>query len=214
MSLDELIEEFYRVCYGNRANLRTVETPTTPQEMLVDDDSHASDWVRWKLIERSKVIVAEFAKFENEISYKLPESFKLWHSRYFTLDGDIGFVRLPAIPSNDPFKPLRKLMFEGWIPKQIADQGFLAFGSDGNDRGSLCFKTSAVVENADYPIYLWDHGWVGTNRELRLMFSSFRKLLECSVHHAGGKLIEHGTLPEGVKGFSFIDPEGAGTFFG
>jgi hypothetical protein len=213
MTLEELVDEFYRVCYKYPDRLTVVHTPQTPEDMIVDNSPHSSEWVRWKLLERSKVIVPEFVEFEKEIGCKLPESFKLWHSRNFTLSGDVGFVRLPAIPSNNPFQPLRDKLIGGWIPKEVEDQGFLPFGSDGWwDAGSLCFKTSANIENADYPIYLWDHGWVGTDREFRIVFSNFRKLLECCVHYAGGKLPDYDPRPKGTKGFATIDPEGAGKF--
>lgn len=214
MTLDELIEEFYRVRYRNH-KLFQVYTPDTPSEMIVGPSPDTKDWIEWRLLERSKHIDTDFDAFEEEIGIQLPSSFKRWHSRYYTLDGDVSLVRLPSIPLNVPFGPLRSAMSGAmYFPENFRKMGYLQFGDDGNDVGPICFHTGAPCENHDYPIYVWDHE--GDDEDvsfLSLMFTSFRKLLECVVHHHGGTLPDYEELPEGYAGFKIIDPEGAGRYF-
>jgi hypothetical protein len=207
--LDTLIEEFYRACYP-KDRLKSVH-PSPPKEMMVDENDQR-EWFEWKLVKRSEGIDPQFTAFENEIGCILPESFKQWHSRYYTLDGDLGFIRLPAIPSNDPFGPVRHEMFEMYLPERYREQGFLPFGSDGAwDAGPLCFHTGINDDAADWPIYLWDHD--NAKQDPILCFSNFRKLLECSIHDWGGHLLDYGSLAIGSQGFTVIDPEGAGRFY-
>lgn len=214
MSIDEIIEAFYDECYRKSRPMYTVKTPNIPSDMIAGPGRYNDDWIEWKLLPRAAGIDPTFANFEREVGVTFPNSFKLWHSRYFTLDGDVGFVRLPEIPSNDPFGPLRFEMFEIYTPQELRDRGFVAFGGDGWwDAGSLCFNTSADVSDGEWPIYLWDHDSVGTEQELELMFTNFQKLLECCIHNCGGTLPEYGPLPEGVEGFKIIDPTGIGVYF-
>lgn len=213
MSLDELIDEFYRVRYKRQMPLYMVLTADTPTEMIIGRSPDTTDWIEWKLLERSNDIDPAFTVFEKEIGHKLPESFKRWHSRYYTLDGDISIVRLPEIPSNNPFGDLRSQMFDQYLPEALSKRGFIPFASDGNDVGPLCFDSSMIIDDNEWPIYVWDHEGDDSDKYLKLIFSNFRKLLECCTHLYGGQLAGYGELAEGISGFSVIDPEGAGNYF-
>ena len=131
MPLNDLIELIYRVRYGNPDRLYQVRTNFTPEDMIVKYDPKSAGRIQWRLIRRSDGIDPGFSDFEREIGCALPESFKLWHSRYYTLNGDIGFVRFRSIPSNDPFGPLRKEMTgKGlYLPDTIVERGFVGFAS-------------------------------------------------------------------------------------
>jgi len=213
MSIGEVIDELYRVRYLNCGPLHWVHTAETPKEMIVGTTSSA-DWIEWRLLERSNKVSADFVTFEAEIGYTLPHSFKLWHSRYYTLDGDMSIVRLPPIPLHSPFTPLRDEMFEQYLPETLRQKGYLPFGSDGNDTGPICFHTALGSEDSEYAIYVWEHEGDESERYMTLMFSNFRKLLECCVHLHGGRLTNYPTLPDQYEAFAVIDPDGAGKYFG
>lgn len=182
--------------------------------MIVEVGKYGS-FVQWELLHRSQAIDPQFHDFEREVGVTFPDSFKRWHSRYFTLDGGIGGhgaisgIDLPAIPSNDLFGPLREQMFEIYLPEPLRRRGFVPFASAW-DTGPLCFDTTAQVPDADWPIYIWDHE---DEQDVQLVFSSFRKLLECCVHNCGGIMPDYGPLPEDVDGLKSIDPNGIGLYY-
>jgi len=208
--LDDLIQELYRKRYGNPVAGKIVCTSDTPEEMIPETDNGLSGWVEWKLIERRGEIDPGFEALEKELKCKLPYSFKYWHSRYYQLDADMSLIRLPAVPSNNPFKDLRREMFEMYFPEKYREQGYVPFGSDGNDTGPICFHTQAEVDDFDYPVYVLEPY---TKDSMQLQFSNFRKLLEYLVHYLRGTLTDYGDLPEGYAGFKIIDPDGAGKYY-
>lgn len=218
-SLHDLVEELYRVRYRRTTNT-TVWIPEMPTDMI-SSKKGIDGWADWKLIERSGEIDPGFKDLEEETGYSLPYSFKYWHSRYYQLDGDMGLIRLPEIPSNKPYSPLRSHIFQMYLPEEYRQRGFLPFGAADNDMGPLCFYTQADVPNADWPIYGWNHDVMpGTYNhvptaawDLPLCFSNFRKLLECIVHFLGGHLPEFPELPPKQAGFRIIDPDAAGIYF-
>jgi hypothetical protein len=203
--ISELIEEFYRACYGHRP-MKMVWTSDTPRDMMVHpDDEDENEWFEWKLVERSQGIAPGFEDIEKECGHALPESFKQWHSRYFMLDGDLGMVRLPEIPSNDPFGRLREIMF-GYEPASLIAQGLVPFAYDGNDGGALCFDTRKPAENNEWSILFHDHEWNEIER-MEIVFTSFRKLLECCIHVWDGTLMDYPGIEPRYKGFAQIDPK-------
>jgi hypothetical protein len=212
----DLIETFYDVCHRQFAPFMLPVVPDDPAEMLVGTPT-SSNWIEWKLLFRSTGIDPAFATFEQEMGVVFPHMFKLWHSRYFTLDGGIGGVGenavisgiyLPAIPSNDPFGPLRFEMTEMDFPEKQRARGFVPFASAW-DVGPLCFDTSADVKDADWPIYIWDHE---DEDDIHIVFSSFRKLLECCIYNCGRMPPGYTRLPPGKEGMKSIDPTGYGLY--
>jgi hypothetical protein len=205
----DLVERFYETVYAALAPLWTVLTPSTPSEMLISGEPDAYGWVEWKLIRRSEGIDPALVEFEQELGHRLPQLFKLWHSRYYTLDGGIAIVRLPSIPSNDPLRSLRKQ--GGFLPERLYEM-LIPFGTEGMlDAGPLCFDIRNPVPDADWPIRYWDHEWNGTEREIGpVIFSSFGKLLECAIHYWLPGALGWETQRSRISGFFDIDPDSAG----
>lgn len=207
MDENELIETLCRLRY-KPPTMWTVFGDWIPHEMLVTGQVDKEGWVEWKLLPRSVGVDPGFAKLEKEIGATFPRMFKLYYSRYYFLDGDLSMLRFPRSTPNKPFDELRDLILNSYFPERIKGIGLIPFASDGNDAGPLCFDTRQSRNDADYPIVLWDHDWVGTHNEISpTIFSSFTKLLECCVH-----LWSKDKTPytQGIAGFVEIDPDGAG----
>jgi hypothetical protein len=89
------------------------------------------------------------------------------------------------------------------------------------DAGPVCFDTKRGNTAGDYPVVFWDHEWVGTENEVRPIFSSCAKMFECLsivatndfsfIHHDDSE--DMALLPQKrllLAEFLHVDPEGAG----
>jgi hypothetical protein len=117
---------------------------------------------------------------------------------------------------------LRNAYFESWLPERIVKVGLLPFGNETlMDAGPVCFDTRRRGPDGDSPVVFWDHELVGTEHEVRPMFSSCRKMFECLslvaatdfdfIHHDEDD--DQSLLPqkrEAMARFLALDPEGAG----
>ena len=73
--------------------------------------------------------------------------------------------------------------------------------------------------DGDCPVVFLDYEWMGTDREIQLMFSSCRKMFECLTFAANSdQIFEASGLPRGgvlnvtevIRCFYQIDPTGVG----
>jgi len=72
---------------------------------------------------------------------------------------------------------LRAAYFDSWQTERILGAGLLPFGSEAlMDAGPVCFDTRHRDANGDCPVVYWDHEWVGTEKEVGIMFSSSAKM--------------------------------------
>jgi hypothetical protein len=208
----DLIDQFYNTVYKARTPLKTVYAVNTPHDMIVGNEPDSEGWIEWRLIRRSETIDPALAEFEQEIGHPLPHLFKQWHSRYYTLDGDIGIARLPEIPSNDSLRPLRTTYRCFFPDERLYNMGLIPFGNEAMmDAGPLCFDTRVSISDANWPIIYWDHEWANTNREIGpAIFSSFGKLLECAIHYWAPGIQDGKMRTKRIRDFFEIDPTGAG----
>ncbi|GAB5493721.1 MAG: hypothetical protein Phog2KO_39360 [Phototrophicaceae bacterium] len=210
--LDELIEAFYKLNYSEDKNpyiLNARIYSQIPEVMITSREEENYGRVRWKLTKHRDDINPDFEVLEEKIGVVLPYSFKLWHSRYFTLNGFSHLIYLPISPSNDPLYGLRQQIFNSWHPQEIRDSGLIMFGSERNGIGPICFDVRKPVQDNDYPIVIWDHEYP-SDRVSSPIFSSFSKLLECCVYYLSGNSIDWWVRDRRISKFAEIDPLGAG----
>lgn len=210
--LDVLIESFYKLNYSEKKNpfiLNARIYNGIPEDMITSRKEENYGRVRWKLKKHRDDINPEFNTLEKEVGFGFPKSFKLWYSRYFTLNGSTHICHLPIAPSNDPMYGLRQEIFNSWLPEEIRKSGLVMFGTERNSIGPLCFDVRASVEEDDYPIVIWDHEYP-ENRISPPIFSSFTKLLECYVYYLSGDSTELTNQDKRTMQFAEIDPLGAG----
>lgn len=207
--LEMLIERFYQLNYGDKPLVTHLPLHNIPEDMLISGPNlHRR--IEWKLIERYKGVDPRFKEFEEEIGYRLPESFKLWQSRYYILDGHAHILYLPISPTNDPFGELRDLFFN-WRPEHVSQRGLIAFGEERLGIGPLCFDARQRLPESDWPILYFDHENPDPDDAIGpVLFSSFEKLLACCVHYLSGPGTDDWTRKEQIPEFFDIDPSGAG----
>ena len=183
-NLEQLIEDFYRLNYSEKNTPFIFNAKTwagNPSDMIVSEEPEYRR-VEWKLKYHRPDINPQFEELEKHIGHNLPYSFKLWQSRYFTLNGFAHLLYLPISPSNYPLYGLKSEIVS-WSKDT---PGLIPFGGERNGDGPICFDVREAVENDDYPIVYWDHD---TRDEWRIsppIFSSFSKLLECCVYFLSG----------------------------
>lgn len=208
--LDELIDRFYELNYPKGSLFTSMfmhRFDGVPADMIVSDPNPHGRF-EWKLVERSRGIDPSLDSFEAEIGHKLPEAFKLWNSRYYTLEGYAHILYLPTSPTHDPFREMRSLFFD-FRPEDVSQIGLIPFGEERLGIGPLCFDTREPNPAADWPICYFEHDFpddaIGP-----VIFSSFHKLLECCVHYLSGPGTDDWSRKERIPDFFDIDPTGAG----
>lgn len=210
-NLDELIDRFYALNYAKGPLFTYVARGRAPADMVISGPT-LSGRIEWKLVERCPGIDPAFESFEAEIGYRLPESFKLWNSRYYTLDGHAHILYLPTSPTNDPFGQLRDYFFN-YRPENLSQIGLIPFGEERIGIGPLCFDTRQT-NSVDWPIRYFDHDSSSDDAIDDaigpIIFSSFYKLLECCVHYLSGPRADHWSCLERIPDFFELDPAGAG----
>lgn len=204
----DLIEDLFRAHALLKGPLCCVLTDRTPTNMIVRTSTDSPGWIEWRMVRQPPAAQDRYDSLEAELGCRFPDSFKSWHSRYYTLDMDIEIARLPSSPSNDPLGPLCQRILGGDRPREL---GLVPFGDEGMmDAGDLCFDARAPRDDADWPIVYWDHEWERSPHEIGpTIFSNFAKLLECAIHFLQG---DHrfGARRHRIAGFFDIDPDGAG----
>ena len=181
----------------------------------------SNDWLGWRPIP-STVTDSVLHALEHETGLAFPPLYRdfLQYQHFVTLT-EAG-VRFEPHLCNDWQERLRSAYFRSWPRNRIIDVGLLPFGSEAwMDAGSVCFDTSRRRGDGDCPVVFWDHEWVNTDREVRLMFSSCAKMFECLAVVAATDLRffhhDHNDDPsllpkkqELMARFLLIDADGAG----
>lgn len=152
---------------------------TLPDSMRDDSIPPSDDWVGWKAIP-STVTEAGLNALERETGLQYPPLYRdfLRYCHFVSLT-EVG-VRFERHLSDDWSTVLRNAYFHSWPRQGILDVGLLPFGSQAQmDAGPVCFDTKHRDAAGDCPVVFWDHEWVGTEKEVRPMFSSSAKMFEC-----------------------------------
>jgi hypothetical protein len=187
------------------------------------DDSipQSNDWVGWKAIP-STVTDADLNALEGESGLRFPPIYRdFLRYRHFVELAAVG-VTFERHLSNDWANILREAYFQSWPRERILDRGLLPFGSEAYmDAGPACFDTRQRNVAGDCPVVFWDHEWVGTDKEVRSLFSSAAKMFECLwmvasndlnfVYHDDSE--DSSLLPQKralLARFLSLDPDGAG----
>jgi hypothetical protein len=217
-SIDDAFFEAYERHFSTHVAVRTERTP---EDMVVRELDVG--WIEWRLLPGGRAVREVLDEVERVSGLCLPPSFRRWYGSRHTLSMDIGLVRLPANPSNDPGRPLldrlatRSGLASAARPLEL---GLTPFGEEAHmDAGPLCFDRRRGGDPDAWPITYWDHDFVGSEREIGpILFSSFdRLLIACTAYlqrfveareREEGRLNEH--LPEILEALLDADPEGAG----
>lgn len=193
-----------------------------PKAMLDSTIAPENDWVGWKAIP-STVTATDLDTLEKEIGLAFPPLYrKFLGYRHFLALTEVG-VSFTRHLSDSWGNELRKSYFYSWDQSRILDIGLIPFGSESlMDAGPVCFDTRRRNSDGDCPVVFWDHEWVGSEKEIALLFSSSAKMFECLSFVATSDLnfVCHDSdyddasmLPEKkriLKEFLNIDPLGAG----
>jgi len=180
-----------------------------PNEMRDGSIPARGDWIGWQAIP-STVTSEDLDVLESELGLVFPPLYRdfLQYMHFFGLT-EFG-VRFEQHLPGEWIKKLRRLY--SWYREQITRMHLLPIGDESMmDAGPVCFDTRARDDDGDCPIVFWDHEWVGSDREVQPMFSSFGKILQCLTIVASADSI--GTKTDDgrwMQAFLTADPTGAG----
>jgi hypothetical protein len=192
-----------------------------PEAMRDDAIPPSGDWIGWKAIP-STATDAELNELERETGLAFPPLYRdFLKYRHFVDLTEVG-VRFERHLPNDWVKALREAYFRSWPRERILDVGLLPFGSESQmDAGPVCFDSNQRKADGDCPVVVWDHEWIGSEKEVCPLFSSSAKMFECLAIVAGNdvNMVYHeesddpallAKKRELLGQFLSLDPEGAG----
>ena len=190
-----------------------------PDAMRDDSIPPSHDWIGWKPIP-STATDADLNDLERETGLRFPPLYRdFLKYRHFVDLTEVG-VGFERHLSHDWAKTLRKAYSHS--RERILGAGLLPFGFESQmDAGPVCFDTKHRDADGDCPVVFWDHEWIGSEKEVRPMFSSSAKMFGCLTIAASNDLsiVYHdesddpGSLAMKralLAKFLSLDPEGAG----
>ena len=192
-----------------------------PDAMRDESIPTSNDWIGWRPIP-STVTPQDLNGLEKETGLKYPPLYREFlQYKHFVGLTEFG-VRFERHLIGAWQETLRKAYFRCWPRELVVDRGLLPFGSESlMDAGAVCFDTRKPAQDGDWPVVIWDHEWVGTEKEVRPMFSSCTRMFACLLFVANNDVNfvyhdeadDNSLLPQKqdlLQRFLAIDPDGAG----
>jgi hypothetical protein len=191
-----------------------------PTAMRDDSTPPEDDWIGWKAIP-STVTDEALDRLKGVLGTPYPPIYRdfLKYKHFYDLAGPLRFIEHPV----DAWEVKLRKAYNSWAPERIVKVGLIPFGDEAKmDAGPACFDTRRRDAAGDCPIVFWDHEWVGTDKEIRPLFSSAIAMFRClgfaarsdvnfTYHDAGEDDADE--LPEKqrlLRQFLDLDPDGAG----
>jgi len=180
----------------------------------------SNDWIGWRPIE-STVTEADLDAIEARLGARLPLPYRIFlrYQHFYELtEAGVRFTRHPS----DRWRAELEANYTGYSSERIVGRGLVPFGSESfADAGPVCFDTTRTA-NGDCPVVFWDHEWIGTEREVRPMFSSsaamFAALRVVASHDFPFFYHDESDPPDSLparrmalREFLAADPDGAGS---
>ncbi len=215
---DQLVQGYVDAAVAQLRRRGLMSLPGALPEAVRDytiPDSH--DWHGWKPIP-STVTDAQLLGLEQETGLQFPPLYRDFLQYLHFLELTECGLRFEKHSCDDWQKTLRAAYFESWDPERILGVGLLPFGTETfADAGPVCFDTRRRLPDGDCPIVFWDHEWMGTEREVRPLFSSCRRMFNCltlvastDVQFISPDEEDQPQAAELLERFLALDPEGAG----
>jgi hypothetical protein len=195
--------------------------PDVPPAMAdASREAEDDDWQPWKAVP-STVGDADLDRLEGILQLRFPPSYRafLMYRHFYELtEGGVRFEEHVVGRWEDALRAL----YASWDPARIVGMGLIPFGAETfMDAGPVCFDTRRRGDDGECPVVFWDHEAVGTENEVRPLFSSsatmFRALRFLAENGTGFLRHRESDGPEAVsekarlmRRFLAIDPDGAG----
>ena len=204
-----------------QGGMMSVPDPSMPEKMRDQARAPQNDWIPWQAID-STVSADNIAELESHFGGPLPEPYVAFLQYKHFYDLTESCVRFEQHVVGRWKKCL--IQRYDWLCDHLCcDAHLIPIGEEPfMDAGPVCLDFKHRLPDGDCPIVYWDHEWVGTDVEIRPMFSSTEKMFECLLYESESAISflyvdEDVDTPEslGVKRsmlseFLKIDAEGAG----
>lgn len=221
MNAETLVRGYVDSALGPRFQPRRyIPDPHMPAAMVDSSLAPRNDWRPWKPVE-STVTDEALNRLERTIGLRFPPSYRVFlKCRHFYEVEAVGLAFEPHVIGR--WEDTLLDAYDAWMPDRIIDIGLIPFGREAFfDAGPVCFDTRGQADGAECPVVYWDHGWIGTDKEVRPMFSSSLRMFEAQRFVAENDMRflfhEQEYPPEVVENavrqiqrFLAIDPDGAG----
>ncbi|GAA0892995.1 hypothetical protein GCM10009122_26740 [Fulvivirga kasyanovii] len=182
----EIIERFVDLNLDSLASIATPEwdpfyiskKSLTDNNFIDPEKEEIEGQIAWKAIP-SLIEDSEISKLEQELKFKLPDSFKYYlkYKNFFELDVLSNVLMFTPLMPEIWAKKILDSTFNGYPREFIYDKGLIPF-TNYSDWGLTCFNTNNSSEGSDYQIVVWDHE---NPEEFETKAKNFASLLESIV---------------------------------
>lgn len=153
VSIASIIDKHLKVWIDNGINSLPVKIE--PEMANSSEPENNEGWQKWYPID-STVTDSEVEEIENQLKFKLPNSYKafLKHKHFYELY--ISEAHFSGQEIRNWKLHLSDMAFKGYPREFLIDKGYIPF-ANWSDWGLLCFDTNKSNANSEYSIVLWDH---------------------------------------------------------
>ena len=166
---------------------------------------------------------SEIDEFEQSVELIFPPLYRYFLKALHFTSFDCVILSFESHPQETWKQKLDTLYHGSWSPDHILGVGLIPFGVETlAESGPVCFDTRERSRFPDYPVVVWDHDWVGSEKEIFPLFSSCEAMYRCLLFFARQKInfLHHDERHDLVeeleikrkllRAFLDLDPSGAG----
>jgi hypothetical protein len=128
---------------------------------------------------------AELDELEHSIDLSYPPLYRYFLKAHHFNSFDCVLLRFESHPNETWKQNLDTLYHRAWSPDRILEIGLIPFGMESlAEAGPVCFDTRDSSRIPDYSVVVWDHDWVGSEKEIFPLFSSSEAMYRCLLFFA------------------------------
>lgn len=160
-----------------RHDLMRLPLPRMPAAMRDHSVELRDDWIGWKPVP-STVTDADLDELESEIGLRYPPLYRefLMAQHFLMLtEAGVRFIPHPIDGWKDELREAYRACRDRIVEQKLIPLGYETF----MDAGPVCLDARSQQSDGECPIVFWDHAWVGTDKEVRPMFSSTESMFRC-----------------------------------
>lgn len=194
-------------------NVATSLEMGVPPEMTVPG-SEGGEWTSWRLIP-STATTQELDELEESAGLPFPPLYRVFLQTFHFMSLFLLEVEFSHVIGTWKSDLASSYAPDVTPPDGVVSRGLLPFGF-WQDWAWVCMDFRSDPTSFDPPLVLRDHGWAGTGREVRPLFSSLSKFFECALLCPPLALAEEDDLSTSaerdaaLEEFLELDPEGVG----
>lgn len=128
---------------------------------------------------------SELDEIEQSVGLSYPPLYRHFLKVHHFTSFDCVILRFESHPKETWKQKLDTLYHRAWSPDRLLGVGLIPFGMESlAEAGPVCFDTRDRSRIPDYSVVVWDHDWVGSEKEISPLFSSSEAMYRCLLFFA------------------------------